>query len=192
MNIYSRHGFVQVLHAHGAHKYLGRCFKGDLRNRGLSAVEHRVACGWSKFRNLQQTLTNRHISIRLRLKLFDAVVTPTVLYSLETAPLKETLLQKLDVTQRTMLRRMVGWVCYDADTWEERGRRMKMRLQQALQQHQVADWSDQIAGRKVQLREHLVEAPYWTRTACAWDPCRFASRNGQETYRCAGRPRMRW
>ena len=52
-------------------------------------------------------------------------ISPTVCYSLDTCPLTNVLNSRLDVTQRVMLRRMVGWVSFTRDTWEERGRKMK-------------------------------------------------------------------
>ena len=155
-------------------------------------MEHRIACGWFKYRGLQQTLQNRHISVRLRLKLFDAVVTPTVLYALETCPMPAACLQKLDLAQRCMLRRMVGWVCYDTDTWEVRGHRMKTRLQQALAQHPQAEWSKQIAFRNKKLHDEIRDLPFWTREACAWDPRATAVLNSHVTHRGVGRPRVRW
>ena len=49
------------------------------------------------------SLTNRHLDIRLRLKLFDAVESPTTLYGLATAPLTAAVLERLAVAQRKML-----------------------------------------------------------------------------------------
>ena len=106
---YLKVGFLELLSAEGAHKYLGRAFCGDLRKRGLRAVEHRLSCGWGKFRSLMPTLTNRHISTALRLKLFEAVVSPTVLYSLETVALTDALAKRLDTVQRCMLRLSAGF-----------------------------------------------------------------------------------
>jgi hypothetical protein len=56
-------------------------------------------------------LTNTHISIKLRLRLFDAIVTPTILFGLITMPLTPSDLNQLDAIQHRMLRSLVGWVC---------------------------------------------------------------------------------
>ena len=185
-------GFVQILHGTGLHKYLGRCFCGDLRHRAGSALEHRLGCAWAKFRDLEKTLTNHHVGIRLRLRLFDAVVSPTVLYGLETAPLTSALLTRLDTTQRCMLRRMLGWVCFDEDTYEERGRRMKLRLQRALALHPVKEWSAQWAQRKQKLKDNMTLAPPWTRASYEWSPQTCGTHNNHIPYRKAGRPRTQW
>ena len=188
----SKVGFLQVLHRSGCHKYLGRRFGGDLRTRGANALEHRLGCGWAKFNAFAQALTNKHISIKLRLRLFDAVITPTVLYALDTAPLSQALLNKLNTTQRCMLRRMVGWICYETDTWEERGRAMKQRMEKAMAQRPVDTWSLQWKTRRQALKDAMPTAPLWTRQTYEWDPRTCSTHNGQHPYRTAGRPRVRW
>ena len=185
-------GFIQVLHKTGSHKYLGRCFGGDLTSRAAKALEHRIGCAWAKFQSLASTLTNKHINIKLRLRLFDTVISPPVLYALETAPLTNALLRKLDVTQRCMLRRMVGWVCYEEDSWEERGRRMKVRLQSALNQYAVQSWSELWERRRQSLKSSMPCAPYWTKAAYQWNPTACAGANFSSPRRNVGRPRARW
>ena len=79
------------------------------------------------------TLTNKHINIMLRLRLFDTVATPALLYSLDTCALTHGDLARVDIVQRKMLRCMIGWVTHPDDTWEEAGRRMARRLSSALE-----------------------------------------------------------
>ena len=64
---------------------------------------------------------NRKIPIHLRLKLFHTVITPAVCYSLATTPLTTAQLSKLDAVRRKMLRKMVGWVRFDDESWETTG-----------------------------------------------------------------------
>ena len=185
-------GFLELLTANGLHKYLGRAFCGDLRRRNERAVEHRVSCGWAKFRNLQQTLSNKNISIKLRLRLFEAVVTPTVLYSLESVALTDVLTRKLDTTQRCMLRKILGWISYDGETFEESGRRMKKRLESALAATPLEDWSSQIQHRKDNLKSSMADAPRWVRLSFDWCPSTCAGMNGGMPARNVGRPPTRW
>ena len=91
---------VEMLSNQKKHKYLGRMFSGDVRSRGKIAIEHRIQCGWMKYHALQSTFEDHHIPMQLRLKLFDATIRATILYSFETCPLIERLLQRLDVVQR--------------------------------------------------------------------------------------------
>ena len=96
---------------------------------------------------------------------------------------------RLDIVQRTMLRRMVGWVSHTGDAWEDRGRRMKQRLSQCLDHYPVAVWSDIINGRKDVLLRAV--APHWTRSSVAWAPKETQWLNHVQAYRCVGRPLTR-
>ena len=188
-------GFVEVVAEGRVHKYLGRAWSGCLRERGDAAVNHRIACAWTKFRSLEQTLTNRNVSIGLRLKLFDATVTPALLYSLETCPLTNRLLEKVDVVQRRMLRKIVGWVMSgEEEDWTERGRRMKERMERALLQHPVDIWSETVEKRKGKLLErlHSDDVSPLVRRTVVWDPRRCGDLNRALALRGRGRPRCRW
>ena len=113
-------------------------------------------------------------------------------YSLDTCPLTEVLKNRLDVTQRVMFRRMIGWVSSTGDTWEERGRKMKLRLERALRNYPVEDWSLCIHSKKVSLVSRVNEMPAWTRAAFKWDPLASQHLNSVQPYRYAGRPLSRW
>ena len=123
---------VELVTKGASHKYLGRMFSGNLRDRGQRNLEHRVACAWMKFHEHRSTLPNKHICLDLRMKLFSYVVAPTALYSLLSTPLTNGQLSKLDAVQRRMLRKMVGWVRIEGEDWSETGHRMKLRLDAAM------------------------------------------------------------
>ena len=132
------------------------------------------------------------MSLTLRLKLFHSIITPTVCYSLDTCPLTEVLKKRLDVTQRVMFRRMIGWVSSTGDTWEERGRKMKRRLERALKNYPVEYWSLCIQSKKVSIMGSVNELPAWTRAAFNWDPLITQHLNVSQPYRDVGRPSSRW
>ena len=122
-------GAVGIVPKLGVHKYLGRAFSGDLRDRGSVVLSYRTSCAWMQYNNLKHVLENKHVTVQLRFKLFQSVITSTILYSLETCPLTECLPDKLDVLQRKMKRKHIGWNSVAGDNWETAGRRMKSRLQ---------------------------------------------------------------
>ena len=90
------------------HKYLGKKLSGDPRKRAMVDIQHRSQIAWMKFNEHRDTLLNRHVSLRLRLKLFDSVITPTIVFGLMTCPLTSHQLQKLEVVRNRMLRSIVG------------------------------------------------------------------------------------
>ena len=128
-------GTIEVLATTSKYKYLGRMFSGNVRDRGRIAVEHRICCGWMKFKALQHIFQDKHIPVKLRLKLFDAAISSTVLYSLESCPITESIQSRLDVVQRTMLRRLISWISFTEVIWESIGHKTEMKLQKCLEKH---------------------------------------------------------
>ena len=113
------------------YKYLGIALPGDLRSRGRTTLSHRLRCAWAKFDMFRTSLTNRHVDVRLRMKLFDAVVTPSVLYGLTAMPLTARDEDRLAIAQRKMLRQIVGYVKASTDTWADMYRSLKKRIRHA-------------------------------------------------------------
>ncbi|CAK0811480.1 unnamed protein product [Prorocentrum cordatum] len=120
---------VEVVKHAGKHEYLGRLLSGDLRMRGKCNLEHRMKCAWLKYHQLADAMQKRHIPIALRLRLFDSMVTPSVLCSLNTAPLTQKDLDELGAPQRKVSRRVVGWVRLEEEARQLTGHRMKRRLE---------------------------------------------------------------
>ena len=177
--------FVEVLGAGQVHKYLGRVFSGDLCNRGKCNLSHRISCGWQKFHEFSGTLLNRKIAVHLRFKLFDSIITPTVLYSLTSSPLTAGQLNTLDCSQRKILRRIVGWIQCEGDDWHAMGQTMKRRLSHALQRYPIDDWSITRNMQRDRLLHRLAcgQAPTIVCRVHEWLP---------EGRRKRGRPLTRW
>ena len=71
-------------------------------------LRQRIRGGWAKFMEYKQELTGKHYSLNSRLQLFDAVITPTVLYGSECWTTTKYLEDILKTTQRRMLRMILG------------------------------------------------------------------------------------
>jgi len=149
-------GFIDVLRATETHKYLGAVYPGDLSNRGKVTLEHRLRCAWSKFHSVRETLTNRHVDVRLRLKLFDAVVTPAALYGLTASPLAQKQCSRLGVTQRKMLRLIIGYTKHPEDTWADMYRRLRQRILAATSQHPIREWEEELSRQTRKFHDQLI------------------------------------
>ena len=101
---------VEIIGAGCYHKYLGKHLPGECIFRRGVEVKHRIQCAWYKFGQYRHILSNQKISIRQCLNFFDVVVTPTILYGIAILPLSATLIEDIEVVQRKMLRKIVGWV----------------------------------------------------------------------------------
>ena len=91
-----------------------------------------------------------------------------------------------------MLRRIIGWICYSDDTWEERGRRMADKLRSCLEKYPIQDWSERINERKARVIEGINELPFWTKAAIEWDPRECDNLNVSNSSRKCGHPCERW
>ena len=152
-------------------------FSGEMRNRGRVAVEHRIPCGWMKYNALQHVFEDKHIPLKLRLKLFDSAITSTVLHSLESCLIHDKLFHRLDVVQRKMLRRIIGWISHSDETWDERGRQMKKRFQKCMESYPVSDRSVSIHIRETLIEPEIENLPFLSSSALRWDPVACSSAN---------------
>ena len=170
---------LDVLASGAAPKYLGRKYTGDLSKRGHIGF--------------QRLLTNKHISIKLRLRLFDSIISPTILIGLLTMPLTQSELTRLDVVQKKMLRSMVGWVRTPDEDWCDTMARMRDKVNNALGCYHVDNWTKQLAIRQHNFAAKLARQPGWRRTILAWCPqSNWQNNFGKSPKRKPGRPLKKW
>ena len=167
------------------HKYLGKKFGGDLRNRSECNVNYRMECAWGKFHSQKAVLLNRSISLRLRLKLFDAIVTPTAVYGLSTTAMTAQQRARVVSTRSKMLRRIVRFSKLPHESWEEAGRRTKQKVTAALKIFPVSDWLVVLDRSMWRLVARLAtgDSQEWPAQVLRWRPAGVRRR---------GRPRLRW
>ena len=71
-------------------------------------LQHRLNKAWAKFGVYKEELTDKGIPVKLRLKLFHTVVSPTVLYGCSSWVLTARRDHKLKTTQMRMIRCIIG------------------------------------------------------------------------------------
>ena len=140
---------VEVLEPTETTMYLGRAL--SLTNVHDSELKHRIAKAWAKFGVYRQELTDREIPLRLRLKLFQSVVTPSVLYGSSSWVLTGAREQTLRSTQLEMLRAMLGRkrsvVGECLETWVDWVRRATAEARAGMDVHRVPDCVTEQANR---------------------------------------------
>ena len=154
-----------------------------------------MQAGWAKYSQHARTLVNKKVSLKLRLKLFDAVVSPCVLFGLGTLPLYEDALLKLEASQRKMLRRIVGWSRSPDEPWASTMRRMNEKLDDASRIWPIQGWRERILDARRKQCERIQQMPVHnlTRVAAEWDPLLMQDPSSSHVFsRPVGRPRRRW
>ena len=175
---------VEILPVDASHKYLGKLLCLDATSRLDTAFNHRLGVAWGKFNSLRRWLVNRHIPMKLRLKLFESTVQPTALFGLVALPLGSRNLERLAATQRKMLRNIVGWVRHAEDDWHATMSRMKQKMERAEQSHKLVPWDELLSRQQAKFALHLRDSKCeWPRRVAAWSPVGARPR---------ARPRLRW
>ena len=86
--------------------YLGRAL--NLRAHHDMELDHLLGRAWAKFGVYRKELTNKNYPLKQRMRLFNAVITPSVLYGCCSWVMTKTRAQRLRTTQRKMLRSILG------------------------------------------------------------------------------------
>ena len=129
----------------------------------------------------------------LKLRLFSAIITPTVLYGMASAPLTNTLVHRINVTERRMIRLIIGWVRVDRSGWPGTMRRMRARIDRVLERFPLQRWTQQIFKRQWELSHRWanMDNEDWTTQAVLWDPTTTYNSEHEPTRR-QGRPLRKW
>ena len=114
----------------------------------------------------------KQISLKKRLKLFDAYVTPCAMYGLGAMSISQSGLEQLAVCQRKMLRLMIGWSYAEKESWQERGHRMKIKVQNTIRIYDVQLWNRTVLRRKWNwaCRVACMSSSRWSRQIAYFDP----------------------
>ena len=142
-----------------------------------------------RFHKHRDILLDKNVRLCLRFKFFQTVITPTVLFGLPTLPLSKRQVEMLDILQRKMLRRIVGWTRQNSEPWRETMLRMQSKLDNAMRLHPVSVWSAQFY--RLQFRmvcRFCRQGDGWPVRVSNWHPPSTDS----TAHRKRGRPPIRW
>jgi len=179
---------IEVLGNTASAMYLGRAL--SLSDTHDVELKHRMKKAWAKFWIWKQELTDRDVPLRLRLKLFQSVITPTALYGCSSWVMTGAREAELQTTQMKMLRSMLGrrrrnlpdgeletWVDWIKHTTADARAAMEahgVRHWVVLQQCKVKNWAGELEA---------MSTDRWTKRVLSWQPDGCRSR---------GHPRARW
>ena len=150
---------------------------------------------WGVFHKHKKMLLNRDISLRDRLKFFDACITPIILFALAAFPITQTKYQELDRIQRKMLRRIVGIRRIVDEPWEDIMRKMKDRMREAERLYHSKSWSERCIRNKWKLASHIVRSDKetWAKKMITFQANAIDDEEAPcVPHRYPGRPQTRW
>ena len=94
-----------------------------------------------------------------------------------------------------MLRKIAGWIRIRDEPWEYTMRRMRNRVENALQQYAVMPWKKRIGKYlwKFILRVKGAPNEAWIHQSSTWAPNEINDDASEYVpYRCRGRPLLKW
>ena len=138
-----------------SHRFLGRMINLASDERNSFEIFHRKQVVWHAFHKYSRTLCNQNISLKKRLRLFDACVSPVILFGAAVLPLTWGEIINYDVIQKKMLRKIIGWERLEEDDWHELMAKMKFKMIRAMQIHHIHLWSEHIFQSQWRYFHHL-------------------------------------
>ena len=179
---------VEVLDVEATTIYLGRSlFLTDPHDAELT---HRLKKAWAKFGMYRGELTDKGIPIRLRLKLFHAVVTPTILYGCAAWVMTAVRKQALQTTQLRMMRTILGrrrnsTTSEEVEPWVEWIKESTEQVRSLMRMHSIPEWPEVVSKRQRKWKAKLdeMDEERWAKQVLAWLLVGF---------RKQGRPAKRW
>ena len=176
-----------VLEPNASERYLGRQLSMQEYHR--TELVNRIKCGWKAFFKFKDALCNRSLPLRNRMKLFGAVVTPSVLYASGTWTMTIENERALRTAQRRMMRWIVQVGRLHDEEWVDYITRSTRRSIQLASACGVEDWIEiqrcrkfDLAGRTANLHDGR-----WNTRLLSWRPW-FR----EHPRRNVGRPCKRW
>ena len=96
---------IEILAKSESVKYLGQ--RISFYQQETLEIKSRIRAAWTTFRKYRQELTSKQYMLKLRLRLFDATVSPTLCYAAGTWTPSREHERMIQSTQRKMLRLII-------------------------------------------------------------------------------------
>ncbi|XP_042856392.1 uncharacterized protein LOC122242994 [Penaeus japonicus] len=121
-------------------------------------VNFRIQCGWNNWKKMSRVICERRVPVKVKSKVYKAVIRPTLIYGLGAAPLKKVEERKFNVTDedaRMDVGKHVGREVIEMEVEDvlRRGRprpRLKNRINADMRGKDIAEES--VSNRNMQRR----------------------------------------
>jgi hypothetical protein len=177
----------EILDTHSSTMYLGRLF--SFNSTHDVELKNRIGKAWGKFAMYRSELTGKWYDLDRRIKLFKAVVQPTLLYGCSGWTLTRERENMIRATQRKMMRRIMGTrrevIGDQIESWVDWVIRATRKAEDIVRKFDVPDWVEEVHRRRFRWAGHVARRHdgRWTREVLTWSVAGSRAR---------GRPLARW
>ena len=178
---------VEVVNEQGCEKYLGRTL--CLADFQQSEFDCRIRAAWAAFSKFRSIFSSRAYSFPRKAKLFEAAVTPVVLYGCSTWTMSGDMERQLTTTRRKMLRVMQHTRRGPDEEWVAFMKRATACAESQMTALGYSTWVASCRQRKWRFAAKVATATdnRWSKRLLDWRPFFRCV-----PYRSVGRPFSRW
>ena len=209
---------IEILARASSVKYLGRQI--TFENYHELELSNRIRAGWARFTQNKEELVNKRYSLNDRLRLFESVISPTVLYGSECWTMSKNMENMLRTAQRKMLRSILGHgrrrIANDAEDsgsehevsephvhedrhdelepWVDWIKRVTHSVENSLEKLKIKTWVEQARRRKWRwAQKTYCEGKHkWTDAVLMWNPQVHFDPPKPTARRKQAAPKKRW
>ena len=169
------------------HKWSGRTLSPtSSKNAALDIDYHLQSANRAFFAN-NFFFLSRNVSIKTKLKFFDAIVTPGACFGAGPRCIRTADMDKFDIHFRRMIRCVVGargGICWQ-DPWHEILHIWNQRVREMVEVCHMKTWAETCASQQWKFASYIRSLPYerWVRRMLHWQPVGRGP---------VGRPAMNW
>ena len=162
----------EVLDGHGSTMYLGKLLA--LKETADVELHNRISKAWAKFGMYKTELSSKCYNIAKRMRLFQTVVQPALLYGCTCWTLTREREQLIRTTQRRMLRKVLGRCQLRSDgqlaEWTSWMIRTTREAEETARNCGVPDFVEEVHRRKFGWAGRLArsEDERWSREVLTW------------------------
>ena len=180
-------GSIEIVSQDGQERYLGR--NVCLGNFHEAELKSRLRGAWAAFCKYKAVFLSRAYSFASKAKLFDATVSPVLLYACACWTLTAGMEQQLTTTRRRMLRSMLGARRLPGEEWVEFIKRSTATAESKMAELGYTTWASAYRRRKWRFVARTAQPVdnRWSTRLLDWSP-HFRC----HPYRSVGRPLTRW
>ena len=178
---------IKVKEKESGHKWLGCMLSAGGSKHATLDIDYHLQSASRTFLANKSIFLSRNVSIRSKLKFFDAIVTPIACFGAGPRCIHSADMVKFDIHFRRMIRCVVGApssICW-RDPWHEILHIWNQRVREMVEACHIKTWAENCAYQHWKFACYIMRLPHerWARRMLQWQPFGRGP---------VGRPAMHW
>ena len=178
---------IKVKEKESGHKWLGCMLSSAGSKSGALDIDYHLQSANRAFFANKSIFLSRNVSIRNKLKIFDAIVTPIACFGAGPRCIRAADMDKFDIHLRRMIRCVVGapaGICWH-DPWHKILHIWNQRVREMVEVCHMKTWAETCASQQWKFAGYIMSLPCerWVRRMLHWQPIGRGP---------VGRPAMNW